>query len=122
MQNDSSLAATGVSAVSQILLTLFGVDYYAMIWAFVGSILALTHVKKMTRGRALIYVALSTLIGAAFGSVAVAFMGTGNRAFLIGASVIGGTGSQLIVAAALQAVLNRIKVLGGANEPTPPAN
>lgn len=116
MSNNDTILAASVAAISQAFLTLFGVDYYAMVWAFVGSCLALTQVPKMTRSRAIVYVVLSTLIGAALGSAAVAFLGSTQRVHLLVCSLVAGAGSQLIVAALLQVALNRIKSFGGANE------
>jgi hypothetical protein len=108
-----------VAAASQVLLALFGVDYYAMLWAFVGSLFALGQAKMMTRRRAVAYVALSTLLGAALGTVFVEWAGTTHRAYLIFGSLLGGSGSQLIVPALVAGTINRIRTtLGGAqNEP-----
>lgn len=97
-----------VAGVSQLLLTLFGVDYYAMLWAFIGSLLAITQTLAMTRTRAIIYVLLSTLIGAVLGSAAVAFLGTGNRAFLAVLSCVGGVGHQTLIALLLKVAEGRI--------------
>lgn len=117
---DSTAAAT-VAAISQFLLALFGVDYYAMLWAFVGSLFALSQVKKMSRGRALAYILLSTIAGAALGTVFVDWMETQRRAYLILGSLIGGAGAQLFISALVQGALNRIKTtLGGAHEPSQP--
>lgn len=113
--NETNSAATLVGAISSALLTILGVDYYAVLWAFVGSILALTQVKSMHRSRAVIYLALSTLIGAATGSAVAAYLESNVKAYLILASIVGGFGSQLIVAALLQAALNHINRLGGIN-------
>lgn len=118
---DSSVAVF-VAAASQVLLALFGVDYYAMLWAFVGSLLALSQVKKMTRSRAIVYVLLSTLVGAALGTGCVVFFEVKARAALLVTSLVGGAGSQLFVTALIQGALFRIKsTLGGAHEPSQPA-
>lgn len=118
--NDSVLAAF-VAGASQAMMTLFGVDYYAMLWAFVGTLLALTQAAPMTRPRAIVYVLLSTLIGAAFGSWAVAAIDVKARAHLLWLSVVGGFGSQIIIATALQAVLARVKTIGGAQDNEQPS-
>lgn len=114
-----SHSAAFVAAISQVLLALFGVDYYAMLWAFVGSLVALSRSERMTRGRAVVYVFLSTLMGAALATGAVAFFNTSARPVLIAVSLIGGAGSQLIVTTLVRGVLSRIQTtLGGAtNEP-----
>lgn len=119
MNNDSVLAAM-VAALSQALLTLFGVDYYAMTWAFVGSLAALTQAGTMTRGRAFVYVLLSTMVGAAFGSAAVVYLDAKPKVILLLCSLVGGFGWQLIMSALVQAVVSRIKTIGGVpNEPPP---
>jgi peptidoglycan/LPS O-acetylase OafA/YrhL len=100
-----------VAATNAALLALLGVDYYATIWAFVGSLLALTQMQKMTRPRAVIYVLLSTLIGAALAGGAVAFLGTSHRAFTVTLGLLGGAGSQGLVALLLRGVEGRIKSL-----------
>ena len=120
--NDSVLAAF-VSGASQVLLTLFGVDYYAMLWAFVGSLVAITQMKnKMGRTRALVYVFLSTMVGAALGSAAFAYLDAKPQAILLICSVVGGFGWQLIMSALVQAVVSRIKTIGGVpHEPPSPS-
>lgn len=117
-----SYASTFVVAASQVLLALFGVDYYAMLWAFFGSLLALSQSQRMGRSRALLYVLLSTLAGAALGTVFVDWTATTRRGYLILGSLLGGFGAQYIISALLQGVLNRIKSLGGTkNEPAEPS-
>lgn len=112
MDQNNTLAAL-VGAISSATVTLLGVDYYAVLWGFVGAMLALTQVERMERRRALVYVALSTLIGAACGTAAIAYTNQPVRAFLILASIVGGFGANVIISALLQVALNRIKGLGG---------
>lgn len=117
----SSMTLGGLAgAISGATLALLGVDYYSLLWALVGAMLALGQSAAMTRGRAVVYVILSTLIGAALGSAAVVLAGQGHRALLILASVVAGAGAQLLVGAILQAALQRIAALGRiANAPVP---
>lgn len=122
MNHHDSLLAALVTGVSQALLVLFGVDYYAMLWAFVGSLLALTQTGAMTRWRALAFVCLSTLVGAALGSAAFAYLQAKPQPVLLLASVVGGFGWQLIMTALVQAVVARIKTVGGvSHEPEQPS-
>lgn len=100
-----------VAVLNAGLLALLGVDYYATLWAFVGSLLAVTQQQKMTRVRAVVYVLLSTLIGAALAGGAVAFLGTQNRAITVVLGLLGGAGSQGLVALLLQGVAGKIKSL-----------
>lgn len=121
MSNNDSVLAAIVSGASQALLTLLGVDYYAMIWAFFGSLVALTQTQRMTRGRAVLFVLLSTLVGAALGTAAFAYLAVQPKAILLVTSVVGGFGFQLILAALTQAVVARIKTLGGVKDDEQPA-
>lgn len=123
MSSNDSLLAAFVSGASQVLLTLFGVDYYAMLWAFLGSLVALTQTQnRMGRMRALLYVFLSTMVGAALGSAAFVYLDAKPKTVLLLCSVVGGFGWQIIMAALVQAVVSRIKTLGGVpHEPPSPA-
>lgn len=100
-----------VAALNAGLLAVLGVDYYATIWAFVGSLLALTQMQRMSRPRAVIYVLLSTLIGAALAGGAVIFLGTEHRATTVVLGLLGGAGSQVFVTLLLQGVAHRIKTI-----------
>lgn len=111
MKNETVLAAF-VTAASQALMTLFGVDYYAVMWAFVGSLAALTQ-AKMTMPRAVFYVFLSTMVGAALGSAAFDHLESKTKTVLLLCSVVGGFGWQIIMTALVQAVVSRIKTIGG---------
>lgn len=101
-------AGTAVAAISGVTLALFGVDYYSLLYGMVGALLALGSSPATGRVRAVVFVFLSTLIGAAVGNVAVELLASHSRALLILGSVVGGAGAQKLVAAALNAVLGRI--------------
>ena len=110
----TSTAAAGLAAsISGVTLALFGVEYYALLWALVGALLAMSAAASMSRGRAIVYVALSTLVGAALGHGALALLDTQNRALLILGSLAGGAGAQQIVSTLIAAVSRRIDKLGG---------
>ncbi len=113
MEPTTLTAGTLAAAASAITLALFGVDYYSLLYGFVGALLALSEAGTMGRRRAVIYVALSTLVGGAFGNAAVTFFGSTARPFLILGCLIGGAGAQLLVSALLTAALKRIEKLGG---------
>jgi len=118
---DSQVAAL-VAAASQVLLALLGVDYYAMLWAFFGSLCALTQLntkKKMGRGRAVAYILLSTIAGACLGTMFADWVESTRRTTLIFGSLIGGAGAQIFVGALVQAALNRIQTLGGPQHESP---
>lgn len=110
----TSAAAAGLAAsLSGITLALLGVEYYALLWALVGALLAMSAAASMTRGRAIAYVALSTLVGAAFGHFAIAMLGAANRPLLIIFSLVGGAGAQQLVFTAIAAIASRIAKTGG---------
>ncbi|WP_137860808.1 hypothetical protein [Variovorax sp. 3P27G3] len=102
--------AAGASAIS---LALLGVDYYSLIWGMVGALLALYQAAKMGRVRSVIFVSLSTLVGAACGTGALSTFQSESRPLLIVCSLVAGFGAQLIVTALLRAGINRIDKLGG---------
>ncbi len=103
--------ALGLSALSMALL---GVDYYALIWGMIGALVALFHTDQgMGRVRSVIYVALSTLCGAALGTGLLSSISSESRALLNVASLVAGFGAQKIVTALLKAGLKRIDRIGG---------
>lgn len=105
----SALAAT----LSTISLALFGVDYYSMLGGFLGALLALPQAESMGRFKALLFVALSTLVGAVIGNVLVVLAGSTARPLLILGCIVGGAGAQLLVATVIKALTTRIEKLGG---------
>lgn len=108
MGEPTSSTAAVVATISAITLALLGVQYYALLWAFVGAMVALIQSASMTRGRACVYVLLSTLAGAALGQAAVAWVGSEQRALLVAASLLGGVGAPLVVSSLLRAALRLI--------------
>lgn len=100
-------------ALSTISLALLGVDYYSLLWSLVGALLALFQAEKMGRVRSVIYIALSTLVGAACGTGALSSISSTSRPLLIIGSLVGGFGAQVIVTALLRASVKRIEKLGG---------
>ena len=111
-------AASAVHAVavalSALTMSLLGVDYYSLVWGMVGAHLALFHAQEtMGRIRSVIYIALSTLVGAAVGTGTLSFFSSESRALLIVVSMVGGFGAQKIVTALLSAGLARIEKTGG---------
>lgn len=112
----STVLAAVAGGISTITLALLGVDYYSLIWSMVGTLLALYQAERMGRLRSVIFVVLSTLIGAALGSGLMDFWGSSSRPVLIAVSLVSGFGAQLIVTALLRAGINRIERLGGGQQ------
>lgn len=109
----TSAAAAGIAAsISGVTLALIGVEWYALLWSFVGALLAMGEAASMGRLRAIVYVALTTLVGAALGHGLVAVLDLHSRAILILFSLAGGAGAQRIVSAAIKAVETRLGKLG----------
>lgn len=106
-------AAAVAAAISGVTSALLGVEYYSLIWGMVGALLALYQAAPMGRLRSVIFVSISTLVGAACGTGAVDSIGSDSRPLLIVASLVAGFGAQLIVTALLRSALSRIEKLGG---------
>lgn len=98
-----------VAAASSVTLALFGVDYYSILWGFIGAMFALMEAEREPWARAVLSVMLSTLLGAAFGSLTQLLLDHPNRAVLIFGSLVGGAGSKIIVKAAIEAVVSRVR-------------
>jgi hypothetical protein len=80
----------------------------------VGALVGLGAAQTMTRVRAVVYVLLSTLIGAALASGGVAFFNVSARGALIGLALVCGAGSHVILTTLVRAALARIQTtLGG---------
>ena len=101
-------------ALSALTMSLLGVDYYSLVWGMVGAQFALfQNDVPMGRVRSVIYIALSTLIGAAVGTGILSIFSSESRALLILVSLVGGFGAQKIVTELLNAGLARIGKMRG---------
>lgn len=114
----TSTITAWAAAFSGITLALFGVDYYSLLYGLVGAMLAMHQAEAMTRLRAVVYVVLSTLVGAALGSGALALFGVSSKPLLIVCSIVGGAGAHVIVSRLLKVALTRIDSMGeGGKQP-----
>lgn len=103
--------SAGASAVT---MALFGVDHYAMLYGFVGAIMALpVSDQRLGVRRAVLSVVLSTLAGAAIGVAATELFESASRGALFVSAAVGGAGAQSIIAALLRAAIARIERIGG---------
>ncbi|MDB5966698.1 MAG: hypothetical protein JWQ72_3198 [Polaromonas sp.] len=91
------------AAASAISLALFGVDYYSLLYAFVGAMLAMANADSMGRVRAVIYVITSMMVGAVIGNAALAWFDSHSRALLFGGCLGGGLVAQVAAAAIVRA-------------------
>ena len=108
----STTAAAIAAAASGITLALLGVDYYSLLYGLIGALWAMSQAGAMTKVRAVVYVLMSTVVGAAIGSGGVALIGSSSRAVLILACLVAGAGAHLLVTAAVKAAVTRIESLG----------
>lgn len=108
----TSTAAAWAAALSGVTLAIFGVDYYSLLYGMVGALMAMHQAPAMARLRAVVFVAFSTLVGAALGNGALALFGSNNRALLFVGCIVCGAGWQLVVPRLLAALLARIDSLG----------
>lgn len=113
MPEPTTSASVIVGAISMATLALLGVDYYSLLWALVGALLALYMAEPMGKVRTVCFIALSTLIGAACGTGAMAAIASDSRPLLILSSLVAGYGAQIVVTALLSAGVRRIERLGG---------
>lgn len=98
-----------IALISAFSVALFGVDYYSLLYAFIGSLLMLSNSQPTSRWVAVGYVVLSAIAGAALGSALVASMGLGLKVYLIVACLVAGGGAHRIVAALLGRWLLNVK-------------
>ncbi len=97
MHDTSNFAAVLAASFSSLSLALFGVDYYALVWGFVGAMFALYNGPDLARKPAIAFVTMSTFAGAAIGSMVVLSLGIDHRIILVFCSLVGGVCSQLII-------------------------
>lgn len=114
MSEPTSAAAAGIAAsISGVTLALIGVEWYALLWSLIGALFVMGEAPSMGRARAVLYVVLTMLIGAALAHGLMAVAGLQNRAMLIGLSVVFGAGAQRVVSALIKAAEGRIGKIGG---------
>ncbi len=96
------------ASLSGITLALLGVDHLSIIYGLVGALFALYEAERMERGRALVFVVLSTLAGAAMGNGALSLLGTASKGVLLVSCIVCGYGTQALLARLLRRGLNQI--------------
>lgn len=99
----SAAVAAVAAAFSAIVLALFGVDYHSLLYALIGAMAAVSLSERMTRGRAVLYTLLSTLIGAVLGNVVASHLARTNRFELFLLCIAGGLLAQAVAAGVLKA-------------------
>lgn len=114
----ATIAGALAAGASTVTMALLGVDHYSLVWGLVGALVALYQADTMGRVKSVVFVALSTLIGAAAGTGVQAWFETTSRPLLIVASMTGGFGAQAIITTVLRIGLEwldriKVKLLGG---------
>jgi hypothetical protein len=114
--------AIWAASLSAASLALFGVDSYALMWGLIGAICARGRAESLSWLRAVFYVALSMLLGAALGTgfqavvqvVAGSMPSRALQAMLVAGSCVGGYGSQRLLDALVSGAVKRIHKFGDA--------
>ena len=106
---------TGISSVTMAVL---GVDFQSILWGVFGSMFAHGHAENMSRYKAIIYIVLASLIGAAIGTAAQAFVqfavpSLNTKAGLILGALAGGAGAQKLLDAIIAMLNRKIDSVGG---------
>lgn len=96
---------------SALTMALLGLDHISVVWGLVGALIALFQSERMGRWRAIFFVVLSTLGGAALGNGLLAAAGVqqpAGRLLLYAACLVCGFGAQAIVAKLLRRGLQQV--------------
>lgn len=117
-QSTISTFAAGLSAGA---LALFGVTYLGMLWALIGALTALMFAEQQNRGKALASVVGGMFVGAVMSDLLMYMIDAQATSKLasathLGIAFIGGAGSKRILSAAIDAVVNRIRLFGGKSD------
>ncbi|WP_295378345.1 putative holin [uncultured Pseudacidovorax sp.] len=108
----TTTAASLAAGASTLAMALLGVEYYALVWGLIGALCAAYHAERMPWPRALIFVGLSTLVGAACGAWANESLGKSTTQLAV-LSLVCGFGAQAILIQLLRIMLERIERLLG---------
>lgn len=103
MAEPTSGAAAFAATASAITSAIFGVDYFAIVWGFIGSMFALINNEPTNKLWAIAYVSLSSLIGAAIGSALHEYLAPNQpKIILIALCAIVGFGSKRLLTSAIR--------------------
>lgn len=102
--------------VSAGILAILGVDHLALIWGFIGALGGMTLNPPTVKGRAVILVFVSTMLGAAFGTLLADRFDAPNLAVRIVCSAICAAGAQQILPLAVSWMMRRLERIFGKDE------
>jgi urea transporter len=108
----TTTAASVAAAVSGITMALLGVDYHAVLYGFVGALIAVSQSQHTSRWRAVVSVVLSTVTGAVLGTAVVHALGLDGRASVLLGCIVGGAGAQALVLGLVRAAESRVSRMG----------
>lgn len=109
------LAPAGAAWLAAVVLTYLGVDYFALLGAFGGVLFTLGSLRAVGLVRVIGTVALTSFVAGVLGQGVADVLHMTSRPALMVFSLLFGAGGQVLVQAAIGALLERIKGLGGAN-------
>lgn len=98
-----------VAVLNAATLALLGVNYYAVVWAFLGSLVAMTQMERKPWMRAVLYSLLSTLMGSLLGTAGADFMGLTNKSALAFLSTVGALSWQTSLALVVKIAEGKLK-------------
>lgn len=101
-----------IAALSSFLMAMFGVDYYALLWASLGSVTTLLYAVPTKKAKGVLSTIISALAGAALGSALNEHMIT-TRSFLLVTSLVCGAGAQPLVNALVNLLVTWINKRAG---------
>jgi len=93
------------AAIGQISIglgALLGLNYYSLVWAFVGAFIPLTQSRRFEGFTAIGWVLFSTLLGALISTFTADMMGITQRSAISFLAVIGGASWQTIITIAIR--------------------
>lgn len=109
----TSSFAAAIAAISGYTVAALGVEWHALLWAFVGVLFVNAPDSPLKTWRFAISLLLATLVGAAGGHGLLAAIDVNKPALLNLASLIIGAGAKPLVFRAVEALGRGVDKLGG---------
>lgn len=112
----TSALSVAMANLSIATMAVLGVNHLALLWAAVGAITVLLYSEPTHKGKAAMATLLSTLLGAAIGTAVADHLG-GAPSVLLVASIVGASGPQPLISAALNSIVTQINRTAGKPSP-----
>jgi hypothetical protein len=110
-------AAGGAAWITTVILTYLGVDYYALLGAWLGVLVTLGGQSSVGLVRTIVTVAITSLGAGVVGQGLADILSMHSRPVVMFLSLLAGAGFQVIVQAAVEALVARIKRVGEGGQP-----